>query len=271
MQRRLKGVAIFALAAAAAGLPVQAATAHPSAAKPVCDGSIRSVAQHSHARINACLVRPGRVMIETSYYQNASRVGGSALAAYPEARLRIGVLPGVEMFYDAPSEIAKSGLRGAGIYYMTRPGFGARIQLSRKLRSATSLAFEWRPRLDEMANMTLAPAWHATLSSQWQAARSNVLFGAEAGVLNYRENSVQRSALMLSGGAEKPVGPLTSLAVRLRTVNDFALGSSAQAGGAFSVLQSLGRDTLFNVELGTSFNRCQNIKAHYLAAGFALR
>ncbi len=65
----------------------------PPPAKAVCDGSLRSLANTSHARMTPCIVRPGRIVIESMYYQNASSVGGTALAAYPEPTFRIGLAP----------------------------------------------------------------------------------------------------------------------------------------------------------------------------------
>ena len=82
---------------------------------PCAGSSLQDLASRTHAKATPCVAPRHRFILETTYYQNASRIGGSALAAYPEARIRYGMAPRLELFVDTPSEIAKSGERGRGI------------------------------------------------------------------------------------------------------------------------------------------------------------
>jgi hypothetical protein len=48
-------------------------------------GTVHAIANPTHAKVNPCVVGRGHSVIDITYYQNASSVGGTALAAYPEA------------------------------------------------------------------------------------------------------------------------------------------------------------------------------------------
>jgi hypothetical protein len=79
----------------------------------LCGETVHAIANPTHdAKVNPCLVGRGHSVIDITYYQNASSVGGTALAAYPEATIRFGIARNLEVFVDAPSDVAKSGLDG---------------------------------------------------------------------------------------------------------------------------------------------------------------
>ncbi len=96
MERRLLGgIAAVFLTLSAPALAVEQAAPKGPPVKAVCDQSLRSIANTSHARMSPCIVRRGQLVIESMYYQNASKEGGTALAAYPEATFRVGLSPRV--------------------------------------------------------------------------------------------------------------------------------------------------------------------------------
>ena len=98
-----------------------------------------------------CTVAPGGLLVESLYLQDASRVGGTALAVYPLFRLRTGVTDRLEAFVDTPSQIAESGHGGAGLYPTTRLGFGLNYTLVEGDRLAIALGAEQLPPISHFA------------------------------------------------------------------------------------------------------------------------
>lgn len=246
----------------------------PIPAKGVCDGSIRAVANSNHARMTPCLVRRGSVVIETMYYQNASRVGGTALAAYPEATVRIGLGDRLELFIDAPSDVAKSGEGGLGVFYFTHPGFGLKAQLSSGKTFASSVSFETSPPLHALAHLSLIPVANAAFTGSWVSPRSNVVLTAQAGAFWFRQRGMghqQRTAATFAVGVTAPIMKRTWLTLQLRSFSVAAMNSSAQSTGTLSVQHEIGRNVLANIQLGTAFNAAGRSKAHYLGFGFTIR
>jgi hypothetical protein len=54
---------------------------------------------------SSCTVPAGGILLESLYYQNASHVGGTALAAYPLLQVTAGVARRVEFIADLPSQV----------------------------------------------------------------------------------------------------------------------------------------------------------------------
>ncbi|MGA2392381.1 MAG: hypothetical protein ABSH03_03400 [Candidatus Lustribacter sp.] len=92
-----------------------------------------------------CAVAPGTLLVETLYYQNASRVGGTALAAYPLFRLRTGIARRLEVVIDTPSQIAMSGVDGAGLYPTTHAGYGLNYTFAASAAFAAAFGAEAVP------------------------------------------------------------------------------------------------------------------------------
>lgn len=246
----------------------------PAPAKAVCDGSLRALANTSHARMTPCLVKRGTVVIESMYYQNASRVGGTALAAYPESTLRIGLDDRLELFIDAPSDVAKSGEGGRGVFYFTHPGFGLKAQLSSGKTFASSIFFEATPQLHALAHLSLIPVADAAVSGSWMPMRSNIVLSAQAGAFWFRQRGMghaQRAAATFAIGVTTPIMKGTWLTLQLRSISAATMRSSAQSTGTLSVQHEIGRNVLANVQLGTAFNAAGRSKAHYLGFGFTIR
>lgn len=242
--------------------------------KAVCDQSLRSIANTSHARMTPCIVRRGQIVIESMYYQNASREGGTALAAYPEATFRVGISPRLELFVDAPSDVAKSGNHGEGVFYFTHPGFGLKALLSSSSTFASSLSVETRPQLHALAHLSLLPVADATLTASWMPLHSGLVVTAQAGAFLFRQRGMghdQRTATTFGIGITAPVMKKTWLSLQLNSISKAAMNSSAQSTGTLSFQHEIGRNVLANVQLGTAFNASGHTKAHYLGVGFTIR
>jgi hypothetical protein len=275
MELRFLGVlaAVFFALSGVAPAVEQAAPKGPPI-KAICDQSLRSIANTTHARATPCIVRRGHIVIETMYYQNASSVGGTALAAYPEATFRIGLTPNLELFIDAPSDVAKSGENGAGVFYFTHPGFGLKAQLSSSSSFASSLSLETRPQLHALAHLSLLPVADATFTGSWMLRRSEIMVTAQTGAFWFRQRDMghaQRTAATFAIGITAPIMKKTWLALQMRSFSVAAINSSAQSSGTLSLQREIGRNVLANLQLGTAFNAAGHSKAHYLGFGFTIR
>jgi hypothetical protein len=255
------------------GIAPAAQRARAANVQSLCSGALRNVADKTHAKINACIAPQGRFILQTTYYQNASKVGGTALAAYPEATLRYGLTENVELYMDVPSDIAKSGQRGAGVFYFTHPGFGVKVRLAHAMRSAYAISFETRPPLDAMAHLSLLPQAEAALTGDWRLT-SRWSVQAQAGALRFRQRGMpgdEQTAAIFSAAANYDLSKRTTVAVQLRSLSAAAIRSSAQSMGTLGIVQELNDRAIFRVELGTAFNAAGHTKAHYLGAGFTIR
>ena len=272
MKNRVLGVLCAAVFLCTAAAPAAEQTLQ-APAKAVCTGGLRNVADKTHAKINACIAPLHGLIVQTTYYQNASREGGTALAALPEMTLRYGLSDGVEIFVDAPSDIAKSGQRGLGVFYLTHPGYGIKASLARSPRSAYAVSFETRPPLDAMAHLSLLPQAELAFTGEWRIT-SRWSAQAQAGALLFRQRGMegeQRTAAIVSAAATYDLSKRTLLTVQLRSVSAAAMRSSAQSMGTFGIVRQLDDRLIFRVELGTAFNAAGHTKAHYLGAGFTFR
>jgi hypothetical protein len=215
-----------------------------------------------------CAAPPGTLIAETLYYQNASRVGGTALAAYPLFRLRTGIVRRLEAIVDAPSQIAMSGLHGLGLYPTTHFGYGLNYTLASNSRLASAVGIEAVPPnsrfsvsetqakyiVDLTAGYHLNP--HSTLSAIATGASSSMV-----GLQRIQPAAAIRYAYDTSASTQVS----TDFGERI-----VARRSVAQSYGDVALNQRLGRNVTFDVGLGTTFNPVSNAKAHYLASGFNL-
>src|SRR5271170_4123757 len=96
MRRRMPLlIFLFVVAAAGFATPVgaQPALVDAAAAPSACTTQNPAfVIDDLSGVASPCATAPGTLLIEALYYQNASSVGGTALAAYPLLRLRTGIV-----------------------------------------------------------------------------------------------------------------------------------------------------------------------------------
>jgi len=213
-----------------------------------------------------CAVPKGTLLLETLYYQNASRIGGTALAAYPLFRLRTGIARGLEAFVDAPSQIAESGEHGVGLYPTTHFGYGLNYTIASNERMASAVGIEAVPPNSRFNVSENQAKYVVDLTAGYQlSARATLSAIATAA-----------SSLVVGFQRVDPAAAVryaydTSASTQVST--DFgerivAKHAVAQSYGDVAVNQRLGKNTTFDVGLGTTFNMVSNAKAHYLASGF---
>ncbi len=239
-----------------------------------CKGrALRSVASRTHGKVNACIATLHRFILETTYYQNASLLGGTALAAFPEARFRYGLAPRIELFLDYPSEIAKSGTRGNGVYFMTGAGVGAKVGLGEFHNAYFSISGEEHPPLAALANTAIVPDSLYNLYANWSPARSWLL-GASVGRYAYTQSNLGFAHVITPTAAFSVSHDLNlryGITAELATQSVAAYGGSAQTTGTIAVQRVLNPRLLFSLELGTAFNPSADSKPHYLGFGFTFR
>jgi hypothetical protein len=217
----------------------------------------------------ACTLRPGAVALDAVYLQNASRVGGTALAAYPLVRLRAGIAKRLQFNVDAPSAIAQSHPGGGGSFPVTNPGYGLTYALAQSEHNATALFAD-----------VLPPNWRFTAAN----AQARYAFGLTTDVAITHQwtlgaaasgTSSQRSGFgMVFPAVDASAGYAPSANTQLQTdLGERIVTRHAvpQAFGDAAINQVLGKKVVLTVGVGTTFNAVDNSKAHYLASGFTYR
>lgn len=264
-------VLLLAFARFTTGHAAAATASRPSAA---CAGrTLRAVASRTHGKVNACIATLHRFILETTYYQNASRVGGTALAAFPEARIRYGLAPRIEAFVDYPSEIAKSGDRGTGVYFMTGAGVGAKIGLGEFHGALLSLSGEEHPPLSALANTAIVPDSLYNLYANWSPRRAWLL-GASLGSYSYTQSNIGFAHVVTPTAAFSLSHDLSvryGITAELATQSVAAFGGSAQSSGTIAIQRVIDPHLIFSFELGTAFNASAGSKPHYMGFGFTVR
>jgi hypothetical protein len=217
----------------------------------------------------ACTLRPGAVILDAVYLQNASRVGGTALAAYPLVRLRVGVAKRLQFDVDAPSAIAQSHPGGGGSFPVTNPGYGITYALAQAQRTATALFADvlppdWRfAAANAQARYAFGLTTNVAVTHQW------TLGATASGTSSQRSGfGMVFPAIDASAGFAPNVNTQVQTDFGERIVTRHAV---AQAFGDAAINQVLSKKVVLTVGVGTTFNTVNNSKAHYLASGFMYR
>ncbi|MBV8148103.1 MAG: hypothetical protein JO092_03325 [Candidatus Eremiobacteraeota bacterium] len=214
-----------------------------------------------------CAVAPGKLVAEATYLQNASAVGGTALAAYPLVTLRTGIARDVSFIFNSPSQIAESGLGGAGLYPRTHLGYGLSYSAVQNAGIAIAVVGEILPPVGRFAA---------------NSAQSRYLLGATSDYAPGRKLDVGFFGTATSSGTSGlervfPSGAFKA-AYNVTPVMQFTTDLGMRAMAKRAVAQSFGdlgiKETFrktFALQLGagTTFNPVTNNKAHYLASGLS--
>jgi hypothetical protein len=216
-----------------------------------------------------CATAPGSVLIEMLYFQNASRIGGTALAAYPLVRIQTGIVRNLEFVLDTPSQVAMSGEAGAGLYPTTHAGYGLNYTFASNARSAASFGMELVPPSSRFVVDPSQSKYLLTASYGYLIGPRTTLTASATGTLS-REVGFNRIKPAATVRLAYDLSPKTQLS------GDFGArivtrGTVAQSYGDVAINQRLHKDVTFAVGLGTTFNSVSNAKAHYLASGFNVK
>jgi hypothetical protein len=236
----------------------------------ICSGAELSAIVTGSSQIpSPCMVPTGSVVIETLYYQNASRVGGTALAAYPMLQLSAGVARRIGVVFDPPTQIAESGLRGAGIYSRSHSSYGIRYRLFQTPRIALGVGFAVAPPASLYAPSETQPKYLLDINSGYQLTPGLTI----KGMLQESTSHTPGVARILPAqalGADFALSRSTVVSpdIGLRSVTALA---RPQSFGDLCVKRSLDRKLMFDMGLGTAFNPVAHAKAHYLSAGLSFK
>jgi hypothetical protein len=216
-----------------------------------------------------CAVPRGTFVAEAVYFQNASAVGGTALAAYPLLRLRTGIVPRLELVVDAPSQIAESRRGGGGLYPLTSAGYGIGYTAAQSATDAIGILAQVLPPTSRFAPSQTQPRYMLSLTSAHQVGRRSTLGAFLSAISSGRVGFTQvLPTLAVRGGYDATATTQITTDIGTRLVSR---RSVAQSFGDVGVNQRLHGNLLFTVGVGTSFNAVANAKAHYLASGFTYR
>lgn len=209
--------------------------------------------------------------LEAGYYQNASRVGDTNVAGYPEMRLDYGVVPNVELFYDPPSEIAKS-VFSAPTYFMTSPGYGFRYATSPVAGSEYTVTGEIAPPNSALANPLLLSRSALDFAGYWPSGNS-FEYSADVGMLSFSEidRRLRRSSPVGGLSFAQAFGTKTALTAAIQLQSRSFFDAGAQTSGIVGLQHELSQETLFEVQAGSAFNATAHSKPHYLGFDVAVR
>jgi hypothetical protein len=264
------GRASFAIAVASTIILIGAQPARAQDVQSVCTGApLLSMAAGSSEIPSPCTVSTGSVLVETLYYQNASKVGGTALAGYPMLQLAAGVAQRVEIVFDPPSQIAESGLHGVGVFAKSHSSYGLRYRLSRTARIVFTAGFAVTPPASLYAPSEAQPKYLLDVNSAYHLTPGLTIKGIALASTSHTAGA-GRVLPAQALGADISLSPSTVLSsdIGRRSVTARA---RAQLFGALSLKRSLGREFMFDMGLGTAFNPVAHAKAHYLSTGLSFQ
>ncbi len=209
-------------------------------------------------------------MVETGYYQNASKVGSTALAGYPLTRLRVGVANRLEAVVDAPVQYAESGYAGAGLYPRSSFGFGAKWLSLRSPGVQYTLSAEASPPIERYVPNSMRSRYGVAIAAGLSLDALTAL-NVSLGVTSFAEHTGHRPPRLRGGFAlRRSLSAGTAILSEL-TFRSPAAKTNAQTSAALYLQQSLSTNTLFDIGIGTAFNAAGDSKAHFLSFGFAVR
>jgi hypothetical protein len=215
-----------------------------------------------------CPVESGGAIIDATYFQNASAVGGTALAAFPLVRLRAGIADRLEAFIDTPSSVAESLLGGAELNPTTHLGFGLVYLLHATPRSTLSTDIAAVPPISRFATSGGQEKYRLDISSGYLAV-PGVTLRAALGVQTMHDagfGTVQpRSAI----GTDLTTTRSTRLALDVGTQLGSRIGVAQSFGDAAFIWRAQ-RNVSFTVGLGTAFNASDGTKPHYFSTSVTL-
>ena len=214
-----------------------------------------------------CAAQPKTLIVETVYYQNASKEGGTALAAYPMVRLRTGIVRNLELLVDPPSQVAESGLRGLGLYPATHLGYGLNYTMRSTPRFASGFGVEVVPPSSRFQVDERQPKYVFDFTFGYKVGRRGTVSGLVSGSSSHLVGFgriAPSAAMRFAYDAGHRTQISTDIGARV-----VARGNVTQGFSDIALNELLRKNITWGVGLGTTFNPVGDAKAHYLASGFS--
>jgi hypothetical protein len=260
----------FIATAIAAAFTVVGACPGGADAQEVCaEESLLTAATGSSQIPSPCIVPAGGFLVETLYYQNVSKVGGTTLAAYPSLQFASGIGRRADVVFDLPSQVAESGRNGAGIYPRSHSSYGLRYGFARMERVAFTAVIAVVPPASMYAPSETQPKYRLDITSAYQLGSSLTITGRSQGSTSHTAG-VGRILPEQIVGADVAVGKSTvpSPDIGVRSV---AARAHSQSFGDLCIKRLLYRKLMFDAGIGTAFNPVDHAKAHYISAGLSFQ
>ena len=257
--------------ALAAGTPFLApAAAQADSSLGVCRSSnLLTLSEGAGGESSPCAVGVGRFLIQTSYFQNASKVGGSALAAYPMFRVRAGLSGALDVIIDTPSQTAYSGAGGVGLYPFSHAGAGLQYRFEQTSRFVSALDASIDAPGSRYEPVPSQPRYSLGVTSKYRIDDRWAIDTSAAGQTSERvgfERVTPRASVGFTFSPNARTQVSSSISARLMVRR-----GALQRYGDIAVTELLSRKVAFNVGLGSAFNPVGNTKGHYLNSGFSFR
>jgi hypothetical protein len=233
-------------------------------------GAITDIAAGAAAGMpEQCPMPAGDLLFESLYYQNASKVGSSALAAYPLVRILTGVTDRASIVFDAPAQIAESGPNGTGLYPHTAAGVGFDYVYAQTTRASFGIGGEVHPPTSLYATSPTQSLFALDLTSAYRVSNAVTIDASATG--SQAQRSGYRRLLPTTD-----IGLVYAFEQRTDFTLDIGGRRLARSGrtqpfGDVSLVRSLGHNVAIVTGLGTSFTPSLNTKTHYLSAGVDVR
>jgi hypothetical protein len=254
------------MVAALSCLPIAAS------ADRICDNqTLLNLIDRPTTALSSCVLTKGGAVLESGYYQNASSVGGSEVARYPNAALRLGITSKLELDVEGPSQVDVSGNHGRGFWSLTDPGVGMKWQLANRAMSAYDLDAQIEPQ-PQAASYPWQPRFALQFDST-QLIERRLRTILALGVVDDRRIARKQAdfpGLRSSTGLSYLTSPASEFSVEVNVQSSVARAIRGQSYGDATFRQALNRHVAIDVEGGQTFNAAAKRRPHYIGAGLAL-
>jgi len=266
---------------AAAALPVRAQTPQAAAQSappddPCGDTNLLATTDRPTFGTNPCVVKPQDAIVEVGY-RNTTTSGADAshVAAFPENRDRIGLVPHLELVLDLPSELRLEA-NNTTIVGQSNIGTGLKYEFGYFGNFVHGIAAE-------VVYPSASPPFTNGLPSFNESYQigggivKNVGFNLTVGFNSFSTPSAA-GAKNLSTTAFDPtfilgglVAPNTKLNVEVANNSSSGPGTSGRYFGNVFLQHQFTRAVLADVEVEQSLTTVNGVHTHYIGAGGAFR
>jgi hypothetical protein len=181
-----------------------------------------------------------------------------------------GVTRRMDAVFDPPSQVAESGQRREGLYPRSHSSYGLRYRLAENTRIVFTAGFAVVPPASLYAPSETQQKYLLNIASGYRLTPAITIKGIADESTSHSVGVGHVLPGEALGADIAPVGPTTVLStdIGLRTV---ATRTHAQSFSDVCIKQSLNRQLVFDLGLGTTFISVANSKAHYLSTGLSFR
>ncbi len=263
-------------------VPVRAQTPPPAAASPApagdpCgDTNLLATTDRPTFGTNPCVVKPQDAIVEVGYRNTStSGAGASHVAAFPENRDRIGLLPHLELVLDLPSELRLTA-NNTTIVGQSNIGTGLKYEFGYFGTFVHGIAAEVVYPTAEAPFTNGLPSFNESYQIGGGIVK-NVGFNLTVGFNSFstpnaagakNASTTAFDPTFILGGL---VAPNTKLNVEVANDSSNGPGTGGQFFGNVFLQHQVTKTVLLDVEVEQSLTTRSGGHTHYIGAGGALR